>query len=218
MSAIALIGSVASAAIGSSQQQSLINQQNDANAQWASYQRQQAQEQNARDAVNRQKADAARINATNQVTADQQKTAQQTEQDRLTQTITPTDLQQPPPGQTPDLVGDKLLSGQKGAAPEVQQSITDQITNASQQARQRIAALATIQSYGGSQFGLQNRAQTIFNNSGQDIREFGDFRQGDLAAYSAAKAVPVRQFAATPSAASGIASSLAGIAAKGLTG
>lgn len=217
MSAIALIGSVASAGMSYMQQTSLMNQQNDANNQWVAYQRQQAQEQNARDEINRQKADAARLNATSQVDATSQKKAQQTEQDRLTQDITPTDIQQPQPGQ-PELVGDKLLSGQKGAAPQVVQGISDQITQASRDARSRIAALATIQSYGGSQFGLQNRAQDIFNTAGQGIREYGDFRQGDLAAYGAAKAVPVRQFAATPSPFGGIASGLASIAGKGMTG
>lgn len=217
MSAIALIGSVASAAISSSQQSSLINQQNQANNQWVAYQRQQAQEQNARDEINRQKADAARLNATSQLTADQQKTAQQSEQDRLTKDITPTSIQQPQPGD-PELVGDKLLSGQKGAAPQVVQGISDQITQASRDARARIAALSTIQSYGGSQFGLQNRAQDIFNTSGQDIREYGDFRQGDLSAYSAAKAVPVRQFSSVGSPFGGIASGLASIAGKGMTG
>ena len=213
MSAIALIGSVASAGIGYMQQTSLINSQNQANEQWVSYQRQQAQEEWAREDAARQRAEAARQGALEKVAPDAQKAAQQTEQQRVQTDITPTDMLD----QQPQLIGDKLLSGQKGAAPDVQKSIADQITNASRDARARIAALSTIQSYGGSQFGLQNRAQDIFNTSGQDIRLQGDIRQGDLAAYQAAKAVPVRQFAATPSPFGGIASSLAGIAGKGLS-
>jgi hypothetical protein len=46
-----------------------------------------------------------------------------------------------------------------------------------------------VQSYGGSQFGLTQRANQIFNASGQDIRMSGDMRQGGLAAYNVAKAV-----------------------------
>jgi hypothetical protein len=46
-----------------------------------------------------------------------------------------------------------------------------------------------VQSYGGSQFGMTNRANTIFNTAGQDIRLASDERQGDLAAYNVAKAV-----------------------------
>ena len=46
-----------------------------------------------------------------------------------------------------------------------------------------------MQSYGGSQYGLTNRANTIFNAAGQDIRLASDMRQGNLAAYNVAKAV-----------------------------
>ena len=60
---------------------------------------------------------------------------------------------------------------------------------AAQESRKRIAALAAVQSYGGSQYGLTNRANTIFNAAGQDIRLASDMRQGNLAAYNVAKAV-----------------------------
>jgi hypothetical protein len=67
--------------------------------------------------------------------------------------------------------------------------IKSQLATAAQQARARIAALAEIQSYGGSQYGLTNRANTIFANSGQNIRLAGDERQGSLGAYGVEKAV-----------------------------
>jgi hypothetical protein len=212
MSAIALIGSVASAGIGYMQQTSLINSQNQANNEWVAYQRQQAQDEWAKETAARQRAEAARQGALEKVAPDAQKAAQQTEEQRVQTDITPTNMLD----QNPQLIGDKLLSGQKGGNAQVQGQIADQITQASRDARARIAALSTIQSYGGSQFGLQNRAQDIFNQSGQDIRLQGDFRTGDLAAYNAAKAVPVRQFAASPSPFGGIAGALAGIAGKGI--
>lgn len=212
MSAIALVGSLASAGMSYMQQSSLMSQQENANAQWVSYQRQQANEENMRQDALRQKAEAARLGATEQLTPEKQKEAQGTEQQRVQQDITPTDMLDT----QPQLIGDKLLSGQKGAAPVIKSDIASQITQASRDARARIAALATMQSYGGSQFSLQNRAQDIFNQSGQDIRLAGDERQGSLAAYGAAKQVEPRRFQATPSLLGGLSGALAGLAGKGI--
>jgi len=88
-----------------------------------------------------------------------------------------------------NVIDKKLLSGQQGTAEGVKGSIQAQIAEASREARQRIAALAAVQSYGGSQFGMTNRANTIFNTAGQDIRLASDMRQGALAAHNVAKAV-----------------------------
>jgi hypothetical protein len=83
----------------------------------------------------------------------------------------------------------ELLSGQQTGDQGIKGSIEAQIQAAAQESRKRIAALAAVQSYGGSQYGLTNRANTIFNTAGQDIRLASDMRQGDLAAYNVAKAV-----------------------------
>jgi len=82
-----------------------------------------------------------------------------------------------------------MLSGQEGAGDYAKTNIQAQIQQAAIEARKRISALAAVQSYGGSQFGLTNRANTILNASGQDIRLAGNERAGELAAYNVAKAV-----------------------------
>lgn len=212
MSAIALVGAVASAGFSYMQQEDLMSHQQQANQEWVAYQRQKSQQEWQRQEEARQRAEAARQGTLEKVTPEAQKEAQTKEQQRLTQDITPQDMVD----QHPELIGDKLLSGQKGGAQSIQTNIGDQITQASRDARARIAALATLQSYGGSQFGLQNRAQDLFNQSGQDIRLQGDIRQGSLGAYGVEKNVEPIRYQASPSMAGGIAGALSGIAGKGI--
>jgi hypothetical protein len=210
-----IIGAVASAAssfASMSAQQDAMNKQNEANAQWVAYQRREREQAMARDEEMRVKSESARQDTLNQLTPDAQKAAQDTEQQRLTKDLTPTNLQ----GEQP-VVGDELLAGTKGADPLVTQDLTKRVNNAAVQARTRIANLATVQSYGGSQFGLQNRAQDLFNKSGENIRLWSDERQGNLAALSVATNVEPEKFQASPSPFGGIAGSLASLAGKGLT-
>ena len=108
-----------------------------------------------------------------------------------------------------------MLSGQNNAAAPVQQAIAGQINDATQAARQRIAALATIQSYGGSQFGLQNTVSNAFQTGNEQIDLLNNYRRGDLAAYQVAKNVEPLKYQSTPSPWGGLATSLAGIAGKG---
>jgi hypothetical protein len=210
MSAIAAIGAIGSALYSYSVQQDVMSKQENANAQWVAYQRRKGQEEWARQDEARQRAEAARQDTLQKLTPEEQKKAQGEEQQRVTQDITPKDLLD----QHPELLNDKLLSGQKGASPIIQQDIADKITQASRDARARIANLATIQSYGGSQFGLQNRAQDLFNQSSADINLEGNIRRGSLAAYNVEKGVEPLKYSAN-NAVGGLASSLAGIAGKG---
>jgi hypothetical protein len=75
-----------------------------------------------------------------------------------------------------------------------------------------------VQSYGGSQYGLTNRANTIFNTAGQDIRLASDERQGQLAAHQVAKAVePIKIVqGGGGSGLGGLSSSFAQIGGQGL--
>jgi len=206
---IGVVGSLGSAFMSYSQQQSLMKNQEAANASWAAYQRQKAAEEGQRQEAARQRAEAARQDTLGKVDAGSQKEAQQTEQSRLEQEFQPQVLRDP------QSLNDMLLTGQgKNVSPVIQTDVANRITQASKDARARIANLATIQSYGGSQFGLQNRAQDLFNQSGQNIRLQGDIRQGSLAAFGVEKNVQPLQYAASPSPWGGIAGALAGIAGK----
>jgi hypothetical protein len=198
MSIIGVGIAVGGAAMQAHQQQELIDKQQAANDQWVAYQRRQSLAENARQEELRQKADAARQGSLGELTAQKQGDAQRNEQARLTGTLTPEETAAMAAGNQQTL-NDKLLSGQRGGDPGVQANIKSQLAKAAGEARQRIAALAAIQSYGGSQFGLTNRANTIFNTAGQDIRLSGDERQGSLGAYGVEKAVEPIKFQATPS-------------------
>lgn len=188
---ISIIGlglSVGMAVANYSAQQDMVNQQNAANDQWVAYQRRQSANFLMQDEARRKEAEAARESSLSELTPDKQKQAQANEQARLINTLTPQQTKDMAEGNKQSL-NDRMLTGQQGTAGPVAASIQQQIQQAAQEARQRIAALAAVQSYGGSQFGLTNRANTIFNTAGQDIRAASDARQGDLAAYGVAKAV-----------------------------
>jgi hypothetical protein len=213
MSAIAAVGAIGSALYSYSVQQDVMSKQSEANAAWIAYQRREAQSEWSRQEDARRQADLAREDTLNKLRPEEQKKAQGEEEQRVKEDITPKDLLD----QHPELLQDKLLSGQKGAAPIIQQDIADKITQASRDARARIANLATIQSYGGSQFGLQNRAQDLFNQSSNIINLEGNIRRGSLAAYNVAKGVEPERFQAN-NALGGLGGALAGIAGKGLGG
>ena len=206
------IGSAAGAFMNYSAQQDAMNKQEQANQQWIAYQRKQRAEAWQREEQARQQAETARQAALQDLTPDKQKEAQTTEEQRVQKDITPENLQPQIP-----VVGDELLRGLGGADPLVTQDLQKRVNSAAVDARKRIANLATIQSYGGSQFGLQNRAQDLFNKSGQDIRLQGDIRQGNMGALSVASNVEPERFQATPSPWGGIAGSLASIAGRGIS-
>jgi len=110
-----------------------------------------------------------------------------------------------------------MFSGQENGSDEMKSAIQGHIQQAAIEARKRIAALANVQSYGGSQYGLTNRANSIFNAAGQDIRLAGNERAGQLSAYNVAKAVePIKISQYSGGAAGGLAQAGASVAGTGL--
>lgn len=217
---ISIIGlglSIGMAVANASAQQDMVNQQNDANAAWVAYQKRQSDQYLAQDEQLRKNAEAARESSLAELTPQKQQAAQTAEQARLVNTLTPEETKAMAEGDKATL-NDKMLSGQQDTAAPVAANIQAQIQQAAQEARQRIAALAAVQSYGGSQFGLTNRANTILNASGQDIRAASDERTGLQAAYNVAKAVePIKIVqGGGGSALGGLANAGAQIAGKGL--
>ena len=217
---ISIIGlglSIGMAAANYSAQQEMASQQQSANDAWVAYQRRQSQAYAAQDEQLRKNAEAARTSALTELSPQKQQAAQENEQARLTASLTPEQIANMAKGD-PNAIASRMLSGQQNTATDVKQSIQDQIQQAAIDARKRIAALAAVQSYGGSQYGLTNRANTIFNTAGQDIRLSGDERQGALAAYNVAKAVePIKivQYG-SGSALGGLSSAAAKIGGGGL--
>jgi hypothetical protein len=216
MSIIGIGLSIGMAAMQAQAQQQMYEDQQAANNAWLAYQRRKSEEENRRQEELRRNAEAARQGSLEELKPEQQIEAQQNEQARLTRELTPDEISQMAAGNQQTL-NDRLLSGQQGGSIQVQQNITGQLANAAREARGRIAALAAIQSYGGSQFGLTNRANAIFNASGQNIRLAGDERAGSLSAYGVERAVePLRYTMTGGAGGGGAASGLARAAGGGL--
>jgi hypothetical protein len=211
MSMIAAVGSIASSVISYSGQMSAMNAQKNANAQWIEWQRNKSSQEWQRQEQMRARAEAQRKAGEEKLRPEDQKQAQGEEQQRLVNEITPKDMVD----ENPQLIGDKLLSGMHKTAAPVMEGIANKLTQASRDARSRIAALATLQSYGPSQFGMQNRVNNIFRESGQEIAHQGNLRGGSLGAYNVEKGVQPVTITSTPSPWGGIAGALAGIAGKG---
>jgi len=198
------------------QQQDMASQQNAANDQWVAYQRRQSQEYLKRDEQLRLNAEAARSGSLEELAAPKQTAAQEDEAARLTKALTPEELANQAEGD-PNALASAMFSGQQNGSDEMKTAIQGHIQQAAIEARKRIAALANVQSYGGSQYGLTNRANSIFNAAGQDIRLAGNERAGGLSAYNVAKAVePIKISQYSGGAAGGLAQAGAQIAGQGL--
>lgn len=85
------------------------------------------------------------------------------------------------------------LAGQGGGDKEFRTDLARRLNNAASDARGRISALATMNSYGDSQFGLGNVVPLGFQQAGWDINKFNNFRRGSLNAYGVEKAIEPTQ-------------------------
>jgi hypothetical protein len=184
ISMIGLALSVGMAYANYSAQQEMAAQQQAANDSWVDYQRRQSADYQRQDERLRQNAEAARKASLEELTPEKQKAAQENEEARLKEDLSSEDLANLEKGD-PNTLASRMLSGQEGAGDYAKTNIQAQIQQAAIDARKRIQALAAVQSYGGSQFGLTS----ILNAAGQDIRLAGNERAGELAAYNVAKAV-----------------------------
>lgn len=202
MSLLALAGSVAAAGIDYAGQQATVKAQQKANDDWVAYQQNKAREADQRDEAARQKADASRQETLQKLTPEAQHQTQATEADRLQNLM----LASNPAGTDPNI---KLLAGATGGqdpSNAVTQEMSQRVTDAARQARSRIQALASLNSYGGSQYGMGSVAQRALQGSGQDIALQSDIREGNTKTLGVAQNVPIEQFAQG----SNIAGSLAG--------
>jgi hypothetical protein len=186
LTAVAALGSVASAGAGlyEGQQQAagladVQNKQNQANADWVAYQTRIHQQQVQAEDLARQKATGVQQATLNKVSAPQQEAEQSAEQQRLNTLYTK-------PGgtaQDPSNPQGMLLSGENSGNQTFMNSLTSQVNQATAQARSRIAALATANSYGGSFGGLGTTVPIQFAQGGNDINLQNAIRQGNLKTY-----------------------------------
>jgi hypothetical protein len=185
---------------------------------WAATQRQNRAAASAKDEADRRMADAARVQGLQDVSADSQKATQANEQARLTSYL---QGQQDQPadqatGATPVSVADTRLSGQQSGDATFQSDLAGKLSKASNEAKQRIAALATVGSYGGSSGGLDVSNALAFSKAGRGIDLGNEFRRGDLGVYGTQQAVNPLQYSYTKSPLAPLASNLMSFGAQGL--
>lgn len=187
------------------------NAQNQANAEWVAYQTRIHNEQAQAEDDARNKATAAQQDTLNKVSPQAQTATQTAEQQRLNSLYN-----QPGAGaaQDPNAPQGMLLSGEGTGNRQDMGGITSQINQATTQARQRIAALATASSYGGSFGGLGTTVPIAFAQGGNAINLQNAIRQGNLKTYGVEQQVQPLQYTVGPGteATAGLAKSLGSVA------
>lgn len=204
------VGSLASAGMNYASQADLASQQNAANNEWLAYQNRIRQEQNTQQEDLRKKAEAARQEGLSKLDPKGQADAQAAEASRLNTAMTSGQ----PAQVTASNVQDKMLSGQQSGGENFKSDLASRVNTATQAARKRIQALATIQSYGGSQGGLQTQNQLGFMDTDNQLGLTNNERAGALKTYQVQQQVEPVHYAAGPSLFGGISNALAGIAGQ----
>ena len=202
---IPLVGAVASAGASmyegsqaAAGLQATQDAQNKANDEWVAYQTKIHQQQVANEDLERQKATGAQQDTLGKVSAPAQEAAQSTEAERLNTLYT-----KPGSGagssQDPSNASNLLLTGGEGSGNQnFMDSLTTQVNQATAQARQRIQALATANSYGGSFGGLGTTVPITFAQGGNDINLANSIRQGNLKTYGVQQQVQPIQYTVGP--------------------
>lgn len=138
-------------------------------------------------------ADQSRLaTLNNDVSGIAQKDTQRKEADRLTALYgTGTQAYGTPASDASIQAGSQAgaLTGQAGGDGEFRSDLARRLNGAAQDARDRISALATINSYGDSYGGLGTVVPLAFQKSGWDISQANNFRRGSLQAYQVEKAI-----------------------------
>ena len=230
LTAVSILGSVASAGAGlyegqqqASQLADVQNKQNQANQDWVAYQTRIHQAQVAQEDAARERATGVQQATLNKVSAPQQEAEQGAEAQRLNTAYNK------PTGAATDASNPSnlLLSGENSGNQTFMNSLTSQVNQATAQARSRIAALATANSYGGSFGGLGTTVPIQFAQGGNDINELNAVRQGNLKTYGVQQQVQPINYAIGPGTeaagsiakgAMSIAGSLAGFAGPRVAG
>jgi len=196
VSTVVGLGGTAASAIG---QMSAAKKQESAVNAW------QAKQKNFRDIESqrqeglRKDADAARVAGLDKLSREQQDAARKTEEERLTNYLTG-GAEGEAAGEPPPIsVADAELSGQSGGDQNFKTDMAKKINEATTDARQRIARLATVSAYGNSSGGLGRTNQNALLESGRAIDRANNARQGSLAAFGTEKNIrPVEMSYSAP--------------------
>ena len=183
--------------------------------QWAESQKRNRANENVRQEELRGKAEAAQQKGVADISAEAQAKAQAEEEARLAALLSEQGDVRPTGTPTaPGAVADAALSGQQSGGEVFQSDLARGIADAAASAKQRIGALATVQSYGGSYGGLATRNPLVQQEAGSGIDLANAGRKGSLGAYQTEQAVDPMQIEYSNPIAD-IASSFLGVGLQG---
>lgn len=216
-----LIAGAASLGSGLMQMQqtsALQSAQQNANDQWVAYQTQIHRQQALAQDQARNQANAAREQTLQNFTPENQQQLQQTEAQRLNTLYTNPSGAAGTPSTDTSVAANDLLSGESSGNKQFMTSLTNQVNQATSQARGRIAALATAGSYGGSFGGLGTVDPIAFQQGGNAINLQNAIRQSNLQTYGVQQQVQPIQYTTGPNfgMAGSVAKALSGVAGAGL--
>jgi len=210
---------VAGTAANSIGQMNAAKKQEEAYNTWAAQQKTNRANENLRQQEFREGAEAARQQGVADLDADNQKKVQAEEEARLASLYSEEGTITAPATGTAPSASDAALAGQQAAGGQVfQDDLARGLADAAASAKQRIGALATVNSYGGSYGGLGTVNPIALQESGSGIDEANEYRRGSLSAYGVEQAVDPEQITYTPSPIASIASSFLGAGMQGLGG
>jgi hypothetical protein len=167
----------------------------------------QQEQKRARDAASvrqeelRAEADKSRVAGLEELSGEAQGTRQKEEEARLTDYLQGKDQVAADESGAPISASDAALAGQNTSTTSdtFKSDLAAAINTATKGARERMAALAGVSSYGNSLGGLGNTNKEILTRSGADIDMFNELRRGNLGVLEAQKAVDPVQVTYTPS-------------------
>lgn len=187
--------------------------------QWAQRQSANRAAEKVRQDTLRQQANVAQQQGLDQISADAQKKAQSEEEKRLAQYTTGQDPNDPA-NKTPQAAAvsasDQAIAAGAGSGDPQKEDLAKRINDATTAAKQRLAALARVSSYGGSSGGLGTVAPLALQAAGRGIDVQNEFRRGSLSAYNTEQNVDPVQVSYTPSPLADIFSSALSLGAQGL--
>jgi hypothetical protein len=210
------IGAVGTIGAGRAQAQAQQKQADNVRR-WQQEQKRFRNQERQRQDEYRTQADAAREEGVEAISADEQKRRQSEEEARLSSYLTGQDqsaVQES--GAAPVSVADKTLTRPGTGEDTFQNDIAKKINEATVGARQRMQALARVQSFGNSWGGLGTENPLLQQKAGSGIDKFNEFRRGSMGAFGAEQAIDPVQVTYQPSPLAGLFSTALSFGTQGL--
>jgi hypothetical protein len=161
---------------------------------WANVQEKNRANENIRQEGLRKEAQTAQQKGVADLSAENQKRVQEEEAARLTKLTNEETMQPTASPSAPTSVADPTLTGSGGGGEVFKTDLAKGIADATASAKQRIGAMATVNSFGGGTYGSLDTVNPLaLGAAGRGIDEANEKRRGSLSAYGVEQAVDPNQ-------------------------